>query len=120
VNPEEVQDIEDLFEFVRENTPGPADVARFGFAMNQVMMPYQGRYMVLKYAKGEMTLPPYARREGEPEVVPAAEFIFHINEFVNPGFRFGLDKHGQILCCVTRDPDAPLDSCGVPQGNTIH
>jgi hypothetical protein len=111
--PEDVEDIEDLFEFVRDNTPGPADVARFGFALNQVMAPYQGRRMLLKYATGEMTLPPYAVREGEPTVVPAAEFIFHINEFENPGFRFGLDKHGLILCCVARDPDAPLDHCGV-------
>lgn len=120
MEPQDVGDIDDLFEFVRENTPGEDDVARFGVALNQVMMPYQGCYMVLKYAEGEMTLPPYARRPGEPDTVKAAEFIFHISEFENPGFRFGLDKHGQILCCVARDPDAPLDSCGAPKGATIH
>jgi hypothetical protein len=117
---EEITDVQQLYEFVRERTPSEQDVARFAAVVQETLMQYMGRSMVIHSTSGEMEIPDYARKPGGPAKFKTYELIFHINEFANPGFRFAVDEHEQIQYIVTRDPDAPLDAAGPPTGTTIH
>lgn len=117
---EEIQDVPDLLNFVRERVPSEEVVYNFAQAVAQVLQPFLSRGMRVFTSRGDMEIPEHARGPHTPAMLEAMEVIFHVSDFENPGFRFGVDANGEIVVITARDWNEPIDEAGPPPGTTIH